>query len=34
MVRQLLAQGLLAVEGDYGTLVLTEASGQVLQRAA
>ncbi|MCC3777852.1 DNA helicase RecQ [Streptomyces sp. UNOB3_S3] len=30
VVRQLLAQGLLAVEGDYGTLVLTEASGDVL----
>ena len=29
-VRQLLAQGLLAVEGDYGTLVLTEASRGVL----
>src|SRR5690606_32559334 len=26
VVRQLLAEGLLAVEGDYGTLVLTEAS--------
>ena len=26
VVRQLLAQGLLAVEGDYGTLVLTDAS--------
>ncbi|MFE3034339.1 DNA helicase RecQ [Streptomyces canus] len=32
VVRQLLAQGLLAVEGDYGTLVLTEASGAVLRR--
>lgn len=32
VVRQLLAQGLLAVEGDYGTLVLTEASGEVLRR--
>ncbi|MCA1185687.1 MULTISPECIES: DNA helicase RecQ [unclassified Saccharopolyspora] len=32
VVRQLLAQGLLAVEGDYGTLVLTEASGAVLSR--
>ncbi|MCO1577923.1 DNA helicase RecQ [Crossiella sp. SN42] len=32
VVRQLLAQGLLAVEGDYGTLVLTEASGQVLSK--
>ncbi|MET9290330.1 DNA helicase RecQ [Streptomyces sp. NPDC003077] len=31
VVRQLLAQGLLAVEGDYGTLVLTEASGDVLR---
>jgi ATP-dependent DNA helicase RecQ len=30
VVRQLLAQGLLAVEGDYGTLTLTEASGSVL----
>lgn len=30
VVRQLLAQGLIAVEGDYGTLVLTEASGEVL----
>ncbi|MCB5180102.1 DNA helicase RecQ [Streptomyces antimicrobicus] len=30
VVRQLLALGLLAVEGDYGTLVLTEASGEVL----
>ncbi|KOX01338.1 DNA helicase RecQ [Streptomyces sp. NRRL B-3648] len=32
VVRQLLAQGLLAVEGEYGTLVLTEASGSVLRR--
>ncbi|MFF8969854.1 DNA helicase RecQ [Streptomyces sp. NPDC014995] len=32
VVRQLLAQGLLAVEGDYGTLVLTEDSGAVLRR--
>ncbi|PRY31617.1 DNA helicase RecQ [Umezawaea tangerina] len=32
VVRQLLAQGLLAVEGDYGTLVLTEASAEVLSR--
>jgi ATP-dependent DNA helicase RecQ len=32
VVRQLLAQGLLAVEGDYGTLVLTEASGSVLSK--
>ncbi|MGW4562498.1 DNA helicase RecQ [Streptomyces sp. NPDC004561] len=31
-IRQLLAQGLLAVEGEYGTLVLTEASGEVLRR--
>jgi ATP-dependent DNA helicase RecQ len=30
VVRQLLAQGLLAVEGNYGTLALTEASGEVL----
>lgn len=35
VVRQLLAQGLIAVEGDYGTLLLTETSGEVLggQRA-
>jgi ATP-dependent DNA helicase RecQ len=32
VIRQLLAQGLLAVEGEYGTLVLTEASGAVLRR--
>ncbi|MGW3408985.1 DNA helicase RecQ [Streptomyces sp. NPDC000888] len=32
VVRQLLAQGLLTVEGEYGTLVLTEASGTVLRR--
>ncbi|CAL9526674.1 DNA helicase RecQ [Streptomyces sp. enrichment culture] len=32
VVRQMLAQGLLAVEGEYGTLVLTEASGAVLRR--
>ncbi|MET8951266.1 DNA helicase RecQ [Streptomyces sp. NPDC004533] len=32
VVRQLLAQGLLAVEGEYGTLVLTEPSGSVLRR--
>ncbi|MGW5970955.1 DNA helicase RecQ [Streptomyces sp. NPDC055186] len=32
VVRQLLAQGLLAVEGEYGTLVLTGASGAVLRR--
>ncbi|MEU7550784.1 DNA helicase RecQ [Streptomyces sp. NPDC044571] len=30
VVRQLLALGLLAVEGEYGTLVLTDASGEVL----
>ena len=30
VVRQLLAQGYLAVEGDYGTLVLTERSTEVL----
>ncbi len=32
VVRQLLAQRLLAVEGDYGTLVLTDSSGEVLSR--
>jgi ATP-dependent DNA helicase RecQ len=32
VVRQLLAQGLLAVEGEYGTLTLTEGSGEVLYR--
>ncbi|MFD9705589.1 DNA helicase RecQ [Lentzea sp. NPDC059081] len=32
VVRQLLAQGLLAVEGEYSTLVLTEASSEVLGR--
>ncbi|MGW7659231.1 DNA helicase RecQ [Streptomyces sp. NPDC054756] len=32
VIRQLLAQGLLAVEGEYGTLVLTEDSGSVLRR--
>jgi ATP-dependent DNA helicase RecQ len=32
VVRQLLAQGLLTVEGDYGTLVLTQSSSQVLSR--
>jgi ATP-dependent DNA helicase RecQ len=32
VVRQLLAQRLLTVEGDYGTLVLTEESGEVLSR--
>jgi ATP-dependent DNA helicase RecQ len=31
VVRQLLAQGLLAVEGDYGTLALTDRSAQVLR---
>jgi ATP-dependent DNA helicase RecQ len=31
VVRQLLAQGLLAVEGDYGTLVLTDRSAEVLR---
>jgi ATP-dependent DNA helicase RecQ len=30
VVRQLLARGLLSVEGDYGTLALTEASSEVL----
>ncbi|MGH3984684.1 MAG: DNA helicase RecQ [Pseudonocardiaceae bacterium] len=32
VVRQLLAQGLLAVEGDYGTLALTDSSTEVLRR--
>jgi ATP-dependent DNA helicase RecQ len=32
VVRQLLAQSLLAVEGDYGTLMLTEASAAVLRQ--
>ncbi|GGV67069.1 ATP-dependent DNA helicase RecQ [Streptomyces longisporoflavus] len=32
VIRQLLAQGLLAVEGEYGTLVLTEQSVAVLGR--
>ncbi|WP_188987653.1 DNA helicase RecQ [Saccharopolyspora thermophila] len=32
VIRQLLAQRLLAVEGDYGTLVLTESSKEVLRR--
>ncbi|MFD9465882.1 DNA helicase RecQ [Streptomyces sp. NPDC060027] len=32
VVRQLLAQGLIAVEGEYGTLVLTDDSGTVLRR--
>jgi ATP-dependent DNA helicase RecQ len=31
VVRQLLAGGLLAVQGDHGTLALTELSGQVLR---
>jgi len=31
VVRQLLAQGLLAVEGEYGTLVLTDRSAEVLR---
>jgi ATP-dependent DNA helicase RecQ len=31
VVRQLLAQGLLMVEGDYSTLALTAASGAVLR---
>ncbi|SLI20116.1 ATP-dependent DNA helicase recQ [Mycobacteroides abscessus subsp. abscessus] len=30
VVRQLLAQGLLAVRGDYGVLTLTPASEEVL----
>ena len=33
VVRQLLAQGLLAIQGEYGTLVVTEASGTVLAGA-
>ncbi|GIJ77467.1 ATP-dependent DNA helicase RecQ [Micromonospora phaseoli] len=32
VVRQLLAEGLLAVEGDYGTLALTDGSAEVLGR--
>jgi ATP-dependent DNA helicase RecQ len=32
VVRQLLAQGLLAVEGEYGTLRLTGASSEVLRK--
>jgi ATP-dependent DNA helicase RecQ len=32
IARQLLAQGLVAVEGDYGTLVLTGASADVLRK--
>jgi len=31
VVRQLLAQGLLTVEGEHGTLVLTDASAEVLR---
>jgi ATP-dependent DNA helicase RecQ len=31
VVRQMLAKGLLAVEGEYGTLALTDASGEVLR---
>jgi ATP-dependent DNA helicase RecQ len=31
VIRQLLAQGLLAVHGDYGVLTLTEAAGDVLR---
>ena len=31
VVRQLLAQGLLAVQGEYQTLAITEASGEVLR---
>jgi ATP-dependent DNA helicase RecQ len=34
VVRQLLAQGMLAVEGDYGTLVLTSAATPVLRKQA
>ncbi|MBG6109137.1 ATP-dependent DNA helicase RecQ [Frigoribacterium sp. CG_9.8] len=30
VVRQLLAQGLLAVQGEYGTLIVTESSARVL----
>ncbi|WP_372482051.1 DNA helicase RecQ [Streptomyces fuscigenes] len=33
VARQLLSQGLLAVEGEYSTLVLTETSGDVLSGA-
>ena len=32
VIRQLLAQGLVSVEGDYSTLVLTDASAEVLGR--
>lgn len=31
VIRQLLATGVLAVEGEYGTLVLTDAAGEVLR---
>lgn len=31
VVRQLLAQGLLATHGEYGTLTITDAAGEVLQ---
>ncbi len=31
MVRQLLAQGLLVAKGEYGTLALSETSGEVLR---
>jgi ATP-dependent DNA helicase RecQ len=33
VIRQLLAMGLLATHGEYGTLVITEASGEVLSGA-
>jgi ATP-dependent DNA helicase RecQ len=32
VARQLLAQGLLAVEGEYGVITLTDSSGEVLRR--
>nr|CEL17213.1 ATP-dependent DNA helicase RecQ [Kibdelosporangium sp. MJ126-NF4]CTQ91557.1 ATP-dependent DNA helicase RecQ [Kibdelosporangium sp. MJ126-NF4] len=32
VVRQMLAQGLIAVEGDYGTLVMTDGSAEVLRK--
>ncbi|MDA3627190.1 DNA helicase RecQ [Saccharopolyspora oryzae] len=32
VIRQLLAQRLISVEGDYGTIVLTGTSGEVLRR--
>ena len=32
VIRQLLAQGLICVEGDYGTLVLTPSSAEVLTK--